>query len=726
MPATSGRVLRLAVLLAAVALAACTQGGPSTGPYPRFAEFAGREVQSVEFVGEVVVPKDSLRSILATRPTTCRLGFLPICPFGFGRQRHVLDLEELARDVTRIQLFHRDHGYYGTRVSPAVDPEGEEAVSVRFAIVPGERVTTRSVEVEGTEGIIPRDEVEKRLPLEEGEPFGRSAFLASADSVRGVLLRRGHAYAQVLRNYTLDTIADVADARFGAIPGPLVRVDTVVVLGTDRLERRTVLKQLAFREGEVLDLAKLNQSQRNLYDLGLVSFASVQLAPDSLQVDPDSARATVVVRIVEAPRYLAEASAGYGTLDCLRTQGRLVDRNFLGGSRRLELNGSLSKIGTGSPLSLGLENNLCRELQRDTLFSDTLNYRVAATFVQPRLFGTQTSTTLNLHAEKLSEFRTYLRVSRGAQVAVQREIARQTLVTTTVNVERGRTNAREVFFCVTLLVCEPERIDTLRASRWSNSVGATLAHDRTRYRVYPVGGYQLRATTDWASAYLGSDDRYLRLLADGSTYREIRRGWVLAGRLMGGAFVERFFGEEGFIPPERRFYAGGPNTVRGVERNALGPTVYVTEQELVPTDSLFEKDEVDIAATGGTRLVVGSVELRMPSPVLSSNLRLAAFVDAGTVWTGDRLTAGGDTFTFKPRVVVTPGVGARYLSPVGPIRVDLGLKTQRPGEGPLFGIGEDSGELIFLGRFERPPLEIKKPWDVLDLFQLYIAVGQPF
>ncbi len=725
-PANPGRVLRRALLCAVVVLAACAQGGPNTGPYPRFAEFAGREVASVEFVGEVVVPGDSLRSILATRPSTCRLGFLPVCPFGFGRQEHTLSLEALAADVSRIQLFHRDHGYYGTRVSPSVEPDGEEAVSVRFAIAPGERVTTRSVVVEGTEGIVPPEEVEKRLPLKEGEPFGRSTFLASADTVRGVLLRRGYAYAQVLRNYALDTIADVAEARFGAVPGPLVRVDTIVVQGTDRLERRTVLKQLAFRKGDVLDLARLTQSQRNLYELGMVSFASVQLAPDTLQLDPDSARATVLVRIVEAPRYLGEASAGYGTLDCLRTQGRVVDRNFLGGSRRLEVSGSLSKIGTGSPLEAGLENNLCRQLQRDTIFSDTLNYRVAATFVQPRLFGTQTSTTLNLHSEKLSEYRTYLRVSRGGQLALLREIQRQTLVTATADVERGRTNAQEVFFCVTLLVCEPGQIDPLRESRWSNSLGLALTRDRTRNRVYPIGGYQLRATTDWSSALLGSDDRYLRLLGDGAAYREIRRGWVLAGRVMGGAFVERVFGEEGFIPPERRFYAGGPSTVRGVERNALGPTVYVTEQRLISSDSLFRDDQVDITATGGTRMVVGQVELRMPSPFLSSNLRLAAFVDAGSVWTADRLAVADTTFVFKPRIVVTPGVGARYLSPVGPIRVDLGLKTQRPGAGPLFGIGEESGQLIYLGRYERPRFQIEGIRDVLDLFQLYIAVGQAF
>nr|MDQ3388496.1 hypothetical protein [Gemmatimonadota bacterium] len=482
---------RTATAVSVLAIPACVRASPSAGPYPGLAEFSGREVESVEVVGEMVVPSDSLSSILATRASRCRIPFLPfikVCFWGYGRETHTLDLAELARDVTRIQLFHRDHGYYGTSVTPTVEPVGDGEVAVRFGIIPGDQVVTRTVEVQGTEGIITAAEVERKLPIQEGEPFRRKGFLASADTVRAALLREGYAYAQVLRNYAIDTIADVAEAEFGAIPGPLVRVDTILVLGNDRLPRRTILRQLAVRDGDILVASRLNQSQRNLYDLGLISFASVQLAPDSLQVSPDSARATVVVRVVEAPRYLAEASGGYGTLDCLRTQGRVVDRNFLGGARRLEVTGSLSKIGAGEPLDGGLRDNLCKQLQEDSIFSDTLNYRVAATFTQPRLFGTRTSTTLAVHAEKLSEFRRYLRVSRGAQLSVAREVAPQTLVTSSVNVQRGRTNAEDVFFCIILTVCQESEIDVLRDSRWSNSVGVAAVRDRSRFETFTVGG----------------------------------------------------------------------------------------------------------------------------------------------------------------------------------------------------------------------------------------------
>lgn len=712
------RVTLLAALCLVLSLAACLRPPPQAGPFARFAEFAGREVEEVELEGPLAVPEDSLRSVLATRPSRCNVLFLPVCPFGIGRRESRLDLQEMARDVARIRLFYRSFGYYGTRVLPEVVPGEEDGVVVRFAIAPGERVFTRSVEVEGTEGIIPPGELEEEIPLRVGEPFGIDEFEASADTVLTRLRSRGYLYTQILRNFSIDTVTKVAEARFGAIPGPQVRVDTVLILGADRLERKTILKQLAFREGDVLVAGELNRSQRNLYDLGLVSFASVQLAPDSLQVDPDSAYATVVVRVVEAPRYLAEASAGYGTLDCFRTQSRVVDRHFLGGARRLELTGSVSKLGVGQPLDAGFENNfLCSELEGDP-FSQELNYLLAATFTQPRLLGTRTTTVFGVHAERASDPFTFLRVSRGAQLSLGRQVARQTLLTTTLDVERVQTEAPDEFFCVVLQVCRRELILPLEEPRWSNSLSLSLVRDRTVFDVVPVGGYQLRSSVDWASPVLLSDDRYLRLLGDGSVYREVRPGWVLAGRLMGGAFLERFFEEErGFIPPERLFYAGGPNTVRGLERNALGPAVYVTEDTLRPGDPGFEGfEELDVraAATGGTRMVVGSAELRMPSPVLSDRLRFAVFVDAGRVWTGV------DTLTNAP-FRVTPGAGVRYLSPVGPIRVDVGVKTfARPEEGPLFGFTRERELELLDPRFQPEALGF------LERFQLYITVGQPF
>ncbi|MEW5930206.1 MAG: BamA/TamA family outer membrane protein [Gemmatimonadota bacterium] len=715
LPARLRRFACLAAACAVAALAACAPNVPQTGPYPGLAEFAGKEVRSVDFAGEQVVPRDTLRAVLSTRPSSCRSLGLPVCLFGIGRETNRLDLTDLQQDVARIQLVHRDHGYYGTRVTPTVENVGEDEVAVRFGVVPGDLVRVDSLEVAGTEGIVPPEELVGRLALERGGPFRRNGFLSSADTIRGRLLESGYAYSQVLRNYDLDTIADVARVRYEAVPGPLVRVDTVVIVGAERLGQRTARRQLSVREGDVLRPSRLNQSQRSLYEFQMVNFASVELAPDSLQLNPDSASATVLVRVVEAPQYLASVAGGYGTIDCLRTEARRLDRNFLGGGRTLELSGSVSKVGAGEPLDAGFQNNLCSALENDTL-GNVLNYRVAVDFVQPRLFGTQTSTTLNLYTERISELETYLRTSSGGRLSVIREVATQTLATAAVNVNRGSTRAEPIFFCFSLEVCTREAIDTLQENRWSNFFTLSMVRDRTRSDVYPVGGYQVRGSVDWATRFLASDDRYLRLFGDATAYRQLREGWVLAARVQGGTFLEGVVGSGGYIPPERKFYAGGPNSVRGFRRNGLGPRVYLDAPELgAEPDSLgvLPRDTTP-AGIGGTRMLVTSAELRIPSPFFRENLRLAAFVDGGRVW-----TSPSDTLVGESRFRLTPGVGLRILTPVGPIRLDAAYNPYPDPVGPLIRFTEEGA-----------PVTLDPDYDPGDQFRrrfvFYIAVGQAF
>jgi outer membrane protein insertion porin family len=686
-----------ACLAAVLALAGCATGAAPGGPLPQFAAYEGREVRSVDFAGELVVPEDSLRRVVATRPSRCRiLAVLPVCPFGIGRDRFRLDLGILQRDVARVQLAHRDAGYYGSRVLPQVDPApGTERVDVVFLVEPGDLVTLTSLEVRGAEGIVDTTRLRRRMPLRAGEPFRRADFVASVDTLRNALLEAGHAYAQVFRNFEIDTVADVATVLLDAAPGPLVTVDTVLFFGRYRLAEETLRRQMATREGRRLRAAELVRSQRNLFDLELVRFAAVevaperlQLTPDSLELDRDSIGSTVLVRVQEAPRYAVDVAALYGTRDCLRGEAEHVDRNFLGGARRLQLSGLVAKVGVGGPLE-GLRETLCpafrlqdRFTPEDSLIARQLNWRLAANFLQPRLFGTQTSVAVGLFTERISELDLYTRDASGGDVAVVRQILPQTLASLTVTGQRGRTRASDYFFCIAYEVCDREDILLLERSRWSNSLVLGVTQNRTRMDPFPSGGHQARAAVDHASALLGSDDEYLRVSADALLHRQLRRRWVLSLRAGGGTFVEGLVGSRsGYIPPERRFYGGGPTGVRGFRFNELGPTVYIARPRRT-SDGSFEVDTVR-AATGGTRAVLTSAELTFPLPLLTTeSLRAAVFVDAGQVWDAR------DTLAVNVPIRVTPGMGIRFASPVGPFRLDVAYNPYPATPGPLYGIDE--------------------------------------
>ncbi|HEX6924945.1 MAG TPA: BamA/TamA family outer membrane protein [Longimicrobiaceae bacterium] len=722
-------LLWLASLLACL-LSACAQNPAARGPFPGFAEYEGMYVDELEFVGDLVLPRDSLAAITMAHAPRCRVAFLPrkLCIFGMRRYR--LSLTELYGDVVRLHLFYRDHGYYGSRVTPSVEPMGEY-LSVRFGISPGDRVVVTDLTIEGVDSIIPFEELARELPIATGGPFRRVGFLAAADTIQSELYRRGYAYAQVLRNYSIDTIADVAEVIYQAVPGPQVTVDSLVILGADELGPTTIRRQVGVREGDLLQRQELTESQRSLYQLGIVNYAAVEIAPDSLQLDTDSTTATVAVRIVEAPKYLTEAAVGWGQVDCLRSGVRARDRNFFGGGRTMELTASAAKIGVGSPLDFGLQGSFfCRDLEND-LFSDEVTYRLAADFRQPRLLGTRTQLSTTLHTERQSELLLYLRESVGGQVNVSREVGRGMLVGTGLQVERGSTSASPAIFCVLFTACSSLEQEPLRRDRWTNAVTLTASLDRTTNLLRVTNGYQLRTNFAWASPVFLSDDTYFSVLGEAAGYLALNSEWVLAARLQAGSFIAGADAvRRGTLPPERRFYAGGPNTVRGFPINGLGPQTYVVQEDdynRVVHDEGRPVEEVPARAfpLGGTQVFVGSLELRGPSPFLSDFTRLAAFVDVGQVWAAGVEEIDNRVDLAGGNLVVTPGFGLRISTPVGPIRADLGYNAYDLREGPLYlatgGGGEGSSDLVMLLPRFAPEQET-----LLDRFQLHIAVGQAF
>src|SRR5690606_35727244 len=316
--------------------------------------------------------------------------------------------------------------------------------------------------------------------------------------------------------------------------------------------------------GELLQRQQLTESQRSLYQLGIVNFAAVEIAPDSLQLDSDSTTATVAVRIVESPKYLTDALVGWGQVDCLRAGVRGLDRNFLGGGRTLELSASAAKIGVGAPLDFGLQGSFfCRRLETD-LFSDEVTYRLAADFRQPRLLGTRTQLSTTVHVERQSELLLYLRESVGGQLNVSREAGRGILVGAGLQVEQGSTSASPAIFCVLFAACSDIEQDPLRQKRWTNAATLSGSMDRTATIGTTMRGYRVRTNAAWASPALLSDDRYLSIRGEAAGYLSLNPDWVLAGRLQAGSFVAGAEAvREGHLPPERRFYAGGPNSVRG-------------------------------------------------------------------------------------------------------------------------------------------------------------------
>jgi len=706
-------VAPLAIPLLAGLAGACGARSGAGDEFSALQRFQGREIDRVVFVEPGPFSADTLIRVTETQPSRCNLLGLPICiPFtSIGEERHRLDVAAVRRDVVRLEAFYRQSGYYGTTVVPVVVPGEDENVAVEFVIDVGDPVVLTAFEVEGLEGVVDTAEVRSKLPLRVGELFDLGDFAASADTIEARLLALGHARAEVLRSYDVDTVADVATARLLAVPGPVVVVDSIIVRGAERLGRTTVLRQLTFGRGDVLRIGELVTSQRNLYSLEIVEFAVVSIAPDSLQATPgDSARTTVLVQIAEGPVHVVEAAVGFGTVDCFRGRVEWVSRSFGGGARRLALQASVSKIGIGDPLDAGFGGTICRAFEGDP-FGDELDYRFSADLTQPYFLTPRNSVTLSVYAERFSEPDVFQREAEGARVAVTHTLDPRQTLTVAVDAERGRTLASPAVFCVAFQVCEPGDVAALTEERFTNTLGASWFRNRTDVLVDPSRGHLLRATAVWAAPWLGSEVDYGRTAFDGAVYVPVGSRSVFAASLRAGTFIgaASVRGGEDFIPPEDRFYAGGANSVRGYARNTLGPGVYVEE------GPQFEEENVVFVPIGGLSAFVTSLELRFPGPFLGNRLRLATFVDAGAV-DEDRLWS-----IDASDVRITPGVGLRVNTPVGPVRVDVAYNPYAPPTAPLYLIEPETGVLVRVADRFTPARE-----SFLSRLRVHLAVGQPF
>ena len=652
------------------------------------------EIGGVAFTGNDHFRDGELGNAIVTTPSSWARRVLHI-PLG---ARHCLDSLELQRDAVRLRLFYRQRGYYKTRVETSVTPVSPRTVKVSFGVDEGPPVMIDSLVVAGLDSLEPRPRslLERRLFALEGGVYNKLLLQAAIDTTVDWLQNLGYAHAvQPLRDITVDNASDLASIQLTFITGPVAHIGRVEFeLGAldegeqPTIDSGTVRKLLSFHEGDLYRQNELLRTQRDLYGLETYRRVNVELLPDSLQ--PSDTSLTVMVRLGEARMNSMRVGAGWATLDCARTQARFTDRNFVGGARRLELNARLSHIG------------LCTGNVRDDPFSSQLNYFTSATLRLPTLFGPRNIPSFTIFSERASEYRTYIRstpIGGAAQITrdLSPRITRPGLpLTLAYQVEYGRTEAGQAVFCQLFNRCSLADIDRLQQNSSLQVLSAVLLRDRTNNILDPSRGSQLHVElrTGFTSVDTGGGSLFNRVLAEASVYRPAGDRSVIAARIQAATVLEGFSlaGATSFVPPQQRLYAGGPNSVRGYSQNLLGPVVYIIDQTDTHLDTLGNLVANDTAAirqyspTGGNTLVVGNLEWRVRPPFLGDALQFATFVDAGIVWDRDR----GDRKVSLSDVRVTPGIGLRVNSPVGPFRVDVAYNRYPLSEGAVYYVGSDN------------------------------------
>lgn len=665
------------------------------------------EVRSLVFNGNRALKDDDLAQIIATTTSSFTRRAFRL----FGEKR-CLDREELARDIARVKLYYRMRGYWEAQVDTTVKRRGNNGVNVAFNVVEGLPIRLTTLRISGLDSVVNRNAILGGLDTTTGGPYDEIRLTALADTIGTRLLDNGYPGARIAVGHDV-----VRDARTSAYyidvdPGHLARIAEVRVVvdstrGGQKISSRTVKKILGLDPGSIYRRKELVAAQRNLYATDAYRHVELGLAPGQSAED---SLLVVQASLIEGDMRSMQTGVGWGTIDCFRTQATYGDRNFLGGARRVDLTARVSKLGIANPTkSEFIRKALCGDAARDSVISArAVNYYTGVTYRQPTFFGLRARSvpSFTIYSERRSEFNQYERDTPiGMLAQVTREQWARAPLTFGYQIERGRTRAAPAFFCSLFLICD-EKLRTQIADSTIRlaAVSAALTIDRTDVPLTPTTGGVFRAELRHASRFVGSSPslQFNRGIVDGSVFTPLGGGAVLALRLRGGIItplkpsLRGFDLSHDFLPPQERLYAGGANTVRGVQQNELGPVVYVAKPAYVEVADVndstrtfsvrpqserqgpIEQKGYIAVPTGGTRLIVANAEVRFRDPFFPNLLQWTAFTDVGNVLETSNRAIRGQNFR------ITPGLGLSVLTFLGPIGVTAGYNNTRQPAAQLY------------------------------------------
>jgi outer membrane translocation and assembly module TamA len=640
-------------------------------------------------------------------------------------ERDVYDQNLVARDLERIERFYRARGYYDVKVVAArVKVVGERKVAIEVHVTPGPRVTVRRV-VKDEAGVLALD-LEVGLLYKRvrepavGEPFTEDMLDAYKRELETTLREAGYAYAKVKVTATVDLNARAADIATEMRPGKRARFGEIKVSGLRRIPESKVRAILGLRRGA--RYSEQDQEEARAALAGMDRFSRAEVTPDLS--DPTREDVPILVSLQEDD--LRTLTLGGGTiLDALKLEVHArtdwEHKNFLGGARRLSI---ASKIGgdifpnrletldtiTAEPTNVFLVMNNSITLEQPSIFNGRTSGAISARFTRgPQLYPLLDSDPrkekvvgFNVPSGKLSltrkffEERVTLEPSYNLQARIPYSAQGEVRSLETVWVSYPRFYAS--------FATQPGDIDTF--FRWlleGNAVVSERRKDKSDFNLSLSNSIELAGLKIGKTHFFGGSvsdvkvEPELRIFFPifGNRWNKQQKvgNLLLATRLKVGFILAPDYGESLRTDQavaaakdssttnsdqqkliSRAFYSGGSNSNRGYAQNAIsphGPIGFLRPSSVncVTSDAdgneILSDNEACIRPLGGFTLWEASLELRWAG---FHPLTLVAFADASDV-TRD---VGALQFGY-PHLSIGPGL--RYESPVGPIRLDFGVRV---------------------------------------------------
>jgi outer membrane protein insertion porin family len=604
-------------------------------------------VEKIAIDGNQAVSDRKLRPLLVTQEKG-----LPLV-----RPGRLVD-DVLQADADAVLGYYQTHGWVNAKVETPAVTEGSkpDRLVVRFKIEEGPRALVTTRKVVGAEHVSD-DQLEEILSVSVGEAFNPNQVRQDSFSLQNHYRNRGWREAAVKDDWKLSPDGTSAEVTYTVEEGMRSFFGKTIVRGNTRTHTNRIARLVTWDEGDPFSEQEVLTTQRNLTRTSV--FRRVEVKPQP--ADPSNQVRPVDIDVEEGRPLSLLYGVGYQYApDALANRSDpfaiagVSYNNLFGTMRSASIEVQYAPISKRGRLIMTFREPFLfnRDLPLNVLFFLT---REPIQKIDIERIGTV------VESSKL--FGRYLRV--GMRYEYQRIDA--------VNPNDFSTIEREF-----------SKFDQpIRQS----AIGPNMFYDRRDDIIDPHRGYYFTAATKYAFPFLTANARYTKLSAQSAYFRPFASG-VFAVAARAGAIFPR--GEELGVPVPiaERFFAGGRSTNRSFDTDLLGiPGVTVDpDTRATPTGSgtgscaaSYPKllpDHPELAGydcDAGPRIVGGNgflglnAEFRFP---IFGNLGGTVFYDAAQVWKkpGDIRVALEGEDGLRQGV----GVGLRYMTPIGPVRVEYG------------------------------------------------------
>lgn len=391
------------------------------------------------------------------------------------------------------------------------------------------------------------------------------------------------------------------------------QIASISIEGNRKVSNRIIENALGLKVGDLWD-QRIDQAQNRVLQLGL--FSSVLLRPRDGSID--SSYEDLVVSVVERQLDIMDIGAGLDSVNGVHLFFDGRDKSFFADGRLI----GYRLDGFYNPSSSRLEKGIA-----------------SLRFVYPDAFGSEYRLAENFRVERLKQSNQEFDIDRAAlDSSIFREFD------STWSLTFGHTLSHETLRNVKRdVILSSEDVGTNNLSYISGSI----IYDKRDDRLNPRKGFLVGIDYKLSSGLFGSTADFVGVGAKASGIIPLGGRFVFLDALRGGDIYT--FGATDSVPLSQRYYLGGANTVRGFAENSLGPR------------------GGEGSVLGGDLFVSNSSELRY---LVGDNFALLGFFDLGGLYLKDR---GFDLGELER----STGLGVRYLSPIGPIGLDVAHPLNR-------------------------------------------------